>query len=147
MKDSESMTLNLPGCDGRQWWQPSRSRGSEDGWECSKDDGKSKPSDTAGYGFSAFSCHSYPLWISSDQPAIIGQIAMNELELLNAPLSGRQAESQVVLRTVAQEGPRTLLQAVVIPSELETPPPHKSVRLQRFFPACFANHLDPEIHH
>ena len=132
------MTLNLPGCDGRQWWQPPRSRGSEDGWERSKDDGKSRPSNTAGYGFSAFSCHSYPLWISSDEPAIIGQIAMNELELLNAPLSGRQAESQVVLRTVAQEGPRTLLQAVVIPSELETPPPHKSVRLQRFFPACFA---------
>jgi hypothetical protein len=132
------MTLNLPGRDGRQWWQPPRGRGGEGGWERSVDDGKTKPSDVAGYGFSAFSCHSYPLWISSDEPAIIGQIAMNELELLNAPLSGRQAESQVVLRTVGNEGPRTLIQAVVIPSELETPPPHKAVRLQHFFPACFA---------
>lgn len=136
MTESESITLNLPGPATREWWLPSKAKAVA--WERSEDDGKSKPSDTAGYGFSAFSCHSYPLWISSDDPEIIGRIAMTELELLNAPLAGRQAESQVILRTVASDGPRTLIQAVVIPAQLEEPTPHKAVRLQQFFPACFA---------
>ena len=130
MKESNGITgLSIPGENEREWWKPDRNGI----WQKSSQAPSS--GQPVGYAFSAFACHSYPLWISSDDPEIIDQIIPMELEQIGAITAG-DLESHRDMRKVEGDGARTLIQALVIPGDLEDASGAATGRWQRFIPSA-----------
>ncbi len=120
MKEQEGTALYFPGETGWEWWKPARNGA----WTPRKDAPTSaNQQQNALHGFSAFACHSFPVWVSSDDPQITRQIVATELDLMSAPVTPEQSETQLAIRPVGRDGPRRLVQALLIPAELEADAP------------------------
>ena len=115
MKESTAISaLLVPGEETAEWWRPDR-RG-----EWRRQEKAPSASAQCGYTFSAFACHSYPLWINADEDGIMEQIALMELERMGAGQL-EPGSSQLAIRVTHDEMPRRQIQAIQIPSALGDP--------------------------
>lgn len=103
----------LPGPASWEWW--SRPGGAPEPVASEEGPRGQAP---AVYGFAARDCESVPVWVSSAEPEIIAQFLAVEMERLGVRLpagSGRH----LGWHTVTSDGPRRLIQAIVVPEALD----------------------------
>ena len=105
------LPFSFPTEEGREWRKFSNR---ENAWKTCRPPGKGHPS---GYLFAAHDCHSFPLWINSEDSELIPQLVVFEIERITGIELDKTSPS-LSIRKVARKDSNLLIHATVVGDDI-----------------------------